>query len=781
MIDLQKRPSLVTSAADAQEPAPQAARPSAAPSRAQTAGADVERGLVVAGNVFRTLQEEAQDPERQPDARATAHALRALLKEIEDALPMVDEQQAGPLRGSLEALRDQAAPRIESLIDAPVGAVSAETPDDDDSADDEVSRTPAASLVASTEAKSEPSGSTPAPTARITFDPRRVKLEAPVGERSPGRTFFLKNETGEPIPIQRVERKLGKRTEPEELDVSVPPGGTLEPGAIVAGAASFVPKRVQTKEWRRQSMTLRFLDAQGRARGKLKIEGKALPPEQATPEEIEADRRDELRDSARRGDVAIPASFDAMTRTLDVACGLVEKEQYDEALPLAEALYDGVRKVAKYERLEALLKERGHGGLSLQAGLSQMGGAEQASHDLFFKVRKGSTIKTDLLRTQLAYSEETMRLLLGETDDAPNLRAYGAVPGEIAEKVGDVVIAGVAEATQMVRDGKFAAGYVIGLPQGLWSASVDVVEGAVDTASWIADLIGAIFTGDFVGFCLGELDKVADFLGDLDATTEKAGAWFASRWFAEDSFDRGEFRGKVLGYVAFHVVMAVATGGAGASIQARGVFKTIIKLLEAADKLGDAWDWARGAKKSLKGKVPDEVVEKRKKAEEAEEAAEAAAKAAKREERLKELAKDPDKGGQVTDSSKREAEVALALEDAGRLPPPVRRPARGDGHSGDFVDGTGQDWDMKAPMSRSKLIEKKEADAARAGRPVKIDPAVAQRGEFEASRVLNAIRREVGANEKVVIDAAGLTPEDLATLKAEVTAAGFDADVIYYE
>jgi hypothetical protein len=205
-----------------------------------------------------------------------------------------------------------------------------------------------------------------------------------------------------------------------------------------------------------------------------------------------------------------------------------------------------------------------------------------------------------------------MRLLLGETDDAPNLRAYGAVPGQIADRIGDVVVAGVAEATQMVRDGKFAAGYVIGLPQGLWSASVDVVEGAVDTATWIADLIAALFTGDFVSFFLGEVDKVADFFGDLEATTEKAGAWFASRWFAEDSFDRGEFRGKVLGYVAFHVVMAVATGGAGASIQARGVFKTVIKLLQAADKLGDAFAWAKGIKKALKGKVPEDVAEKAK-------------------------------------------------------------------------------------------------------------------------------------------------------------------------
>ena len=71
-------------------------------------------------------------------------------------------------------------------------------------------------------------------------------------------------------------------------------------------------------------------------------------------------------------------------------------------------------------------------------------------------------------------------------------------------------------------------------------------------------------------------------------------------------------------------------------------------------------------------------------------------------ERIAELAKDKDRGVKKDDETVlREAEVALDMEEQGRLKGPVRRPAEGDGHSGDFVDRNGQDWDVKRPHSRA--------------------------------------------------------------------------------
>lgn len=72
-----------------------------------------------------------------------------------------------------------------------------------------------------------------------------------------------------------------------------------------------------------------------------------------------------------------------------------------------------------------------------------------------------------------------------------------------------------------------------------------------------------------------------------------------------------------------------------------------------------------------------------------------------RQERLDELADDPDRGG-ATPATRVEAADALALEEAGLVPGPLKR-ANGrvtPRESGaDFVDGTGQLWDHKLAVS----------------------------------------------------------------------------------
>jgi hypothetical protein len=63
------------------------------------------------------------------------------------------------------------------------------------------------------------------------------------------------------------------------------------------------------------------------------------------------------------------------------------------------------------------------------------------------------------------------------------------------------------------------------------------------------------------------------------------------------------------------------------------------------------------------------------------------------------------------------------MEEQGRLEEPVRQPVEGDGHSGDFVDGNGQDWDVKRPHSRAQVEENRRISEIRKGRPTpKFDP-----------------------------------------------------------
>ncbi|MBX2798633.1 MAG: DUF4157 domain-containing protein [Myxococcales bacterium] len=150
-----------------------------------------------------------------------------------------------------------------------------------------------------------------------------------------------------------------------------------------------------------------------------------------------------------------------------------------------------------------------------------------------------------------------------------------------------------------------------------------------------------------------------------------------------------------------------------------------------------------------------------------------------RQQRLEELSRDHDHNGRVTENSKVEAEMALDLEESGRLPEPVRRP--GHGESGDIVDGDGVQWDFKRPRSRDVLQEQIRQNARDAGRPEpELDPSRSMRGEFELGHQLDEIRAEIRTGERVIVDTRGLNAADKAALVEAVANEGFGGDVIFY-
>lgn len=153
-------------------------------------------------------------------------------------------------------------------------------------------------------------------------------------------------------------------------------------------------------------------------------------------------------------------------------------------------------------------------------------------------------------------------------------------------------------------------------------------------------------------------------------------------------------------------------------------------------------------------------------------------RAKSRAERFEELALDPD-------TKKRrpaEAEVALGLEDAGVLPPEVRRPIPGEGHGGaDFVDGADQGWDVKAPRSRERLEAEIAANALAKGQRVPtFDPGKRTRGEFETSEFIGDMQVELNSGSNVIIDTRGLTDGDLEQLRQTIAERGWENSVRYF-
>lgn len=125
-----------------------------------------------------------------------------------------------------------------------------------------------------------------------------------------------------------------------------------------------------------------------------------------------------------------------------------------------------------------------------------------------------------------------------------------------------------------------------------------------------------------------------------------------------------------------------------------------------------------------------------------------------REERLDELASDPARGGQITATGLREAEVGLEMEEAGALRGPVQRSP----HAGtDLVDGNGMQWDVKSYRS-----------------------AQTGRGRFVAEDALRKLRLEVAGKDGVIIDTKLMSAEDVHSLRALVERAGLGERVKWW-
>ena len=119
-----------------------------------------------------------------------------------------------------------------------------------------------------------------------------------------------------------------------------------------------------------------------------------------------------------------------------------------------------------------------------------------------------------------------------------------------------------------------------------------------------------------------------------------------------------------------------------------------------------------------------------------------------RQDRLDELAQDPAHNGKETPGSRREAEVGLSLEEAGELPGPIQRDPSG---AAEFIDATGQKWDVKAFNSN-------------------FPP---RKGGFKLETAMDKIRGELDAGENVILDTKNLSPAHQQQLREAIEAQGW--------
>ncbi|MBB5957685.1 hypothetical protein FHS29_004280 [Saccharothrix tamanrassetensis] len=144
---------------------------------------------------------------------------------------------------------------------------------------------------------------------------------------------------------------------------------------------------------------------------------------------------------------------------------------------------------------------------------------------------------------------------------------------------------------------------------------------------------------------------------------------------------------------------------------------------------------------------------------------------AKNAERFQDTARDPDHKGKVRPGSKDEARVAFDLEERGYGPFERPKDAAGNLQSGrgDWVDSSGQHWDMKGINSD---WPPDVPDHVRNSRPYT--------DAYNEQWFRETVQGQFGKGRNVILDTRNASAADIANVKAIVDKEGWGARVIFY-
>lgn len=143
----------------------------------------------------------------------------------------------------------------------------------------------------------------------------------------------------------------------------------------------------------------------------------------------------------------------------------------------------------------------------------------------------------------------------------------------------DPVTKTVVDGAKELENGEYDYGLLMGFGKGLQQAADDLGKGIVG----LAKLLYRVLSGDTVGLAF-DMSKTLEALLDpgLISRIEK---WFVGNWTNADDYARGEFRGRVAGYITMQVVIAAVTQAAAEGIAATGVVGDILNALKGSEAL----------------------------------------------------------------------------------------------------------------------------------------------------------------------------------------------------
>lgn len=227
---------------------------------------------------------------------------------------------------------------------------------------------------------------------------------------------------------------------------------------------------------------------------------------------------------------------------------------------------------------------------------------------------------------------------------------------------------------------------------------------------------------------------------------------------------------RAAGRLAPEIALTLATAGVGAGAKAGSAAR---KAVGAAKK-------TRSAKKAKVAKHAADTAENVRSANRGTDLANHKPRQSSKmdEERRTRLQRDSDHGGETTENSKREAEIAEDLEARGIVHGVDRYDRPG---QGDFFDVDGQQWDIKSPKSREALEDKINAELRARGAPERtFDPYTRIRGEFNVGLVSEWKDLISEKGWKIVLDHRDLSDADFQAVREAVEKEGLGDHFVWY-
>lgn len=397
----------------------------------------------------------------------------------------------------------------------------------------------------------------------------------------------VKNTSKEFVEVHDFWTSLGQ-TEPAPTEPEFEVAGStlaLAPSEVATLPITFSPRATTPEDLqtpRRRVASISLLDEDGAIAGTVRVRAIANPP---SKERLEAEQASGAAARARRGTVSPPRSYDELLADLRAAKELFNGSDLDGARQLLHAILTSWHATAN----EAKVGQRFRGyGFSRQHAVTLAGHA----HDEINKLLMFPTpVGYDLAITKTEVAEEVLRVMYGETKEARGLKALNdaglpALAGDAAEEIAET-------AQRIVTDASFAAGFGVGTIEGIYGALRDLIGGAADGVKLAMELAEAYLTGGMIRVTIKAVEKLNDAAGDMAAAIRLLGPEVAKRWHEGSSYEQGNFRGEVVGYVVAQIALLVATSGESAALQASGKWGAIVRALRTLDAVGDITQWGQ--------------------------------------------------------------------------------------------------------------------------------------------------------------------------------------------